>query len=725
MKINTKLRLNTLLVSLAMIIIAIVTYTSLKNLHIEFDNANQLSKYSSNMKSIMIGGLLFNSAANVFLNDSKQKKAIRSMEIGIEKVKQFSQGIDTKDQLETIINKFLTITQEKLHKAKTKNNLSLNDTHEVLSIWRDLKFLLEDKLKSLKKDSEIVNNQFIHHFDQLIITLIILLVSFIIVIILINTIVSRGIVNALDLLKESMSQLLHTDTTDIRIDIKSKDETKEIASIFNQYMEKLDQSIQQDYIVLDEVRNVILAVNSGLFNTRVVQKASSKQMQDLIDNINHMIDETEANLLKLSTALIDLSNAQYNIPIQQIKGAGGLMASLLSGVKITQSTISDIMAIIDNANKNLTHSANELAHVSNHLSQSSNTQASALEETAAAIEQITSAITHSSQNAAQMSIYAQEVTKESEDGMNLANKTTLSMDEISAQVQSIHEAITVIDQIAFQTNILSLNAAVEAATAGEAGKGFAVVAGEVRNLASRSAQAAQEIKNLVQVANTKANEGKEVSSQMIDGYSKLQKSIQNTIKLINDVTNSTKEQEKAMSQINNTVNELDKATQQNATSANSIAQRAQETQVLCKNLQTVVDKTNFMEDSKKRVCDIDLLFSLNNLKANHIDFKNESLSKCQEGQSFTVKNSHQCQLGHWIDQLEDSQHQLTKYPEWKELCLAHDRVHSMIQDTVDLYANNYPNEQITTIASYTEDNVDIVFERLDKIREINCLIKNN
>ncbi|RXI27686.1 methyl-accepting chemotaxis protein, partial [Arcobacter defluvii] len=83
-----------------------------------------------------------------------------------------------------------------------------------------------------------------------------------------------------------------------------------------------------------------------------------------------------------------------------------------------------------------------------------------------------------------------------------------SMDEINNQVNLINEAITVIDQIAFQTNILSLNAAVEAATAGEAGKGFAVVAAEVRNLASRSAEAAKEIKAIVENATSKADQGK-------------------------------------------------------------------------------------------------------------------------------------------------------------------------------------------------------------------------
>ncbi|GKT31681.1 hypothetical protein ADUPG1_002087, partial [Aduncisulcus paluster] len=95
-----------------------------------------------------------------------------------------------------------------------------------------------------------------------------------------------------------------------------------------------------------------------------------------------------------------------------------------------------------------------------------------------------------------MATYAQTVTSSVSSGEALASQTTLAMDEINTEVTSINEAITVIDQIAFQTNILSLNAAVEAATAGEAGKGFAVVAQEVRNLASRSAEAANEIKKL-------------------------------------------------------------------------------------------------------------------------------------------------------------------------------------------------------------------------------------
>ena len=178
----------------------------------------------------------------------------------------------------------------------------------------------------------------------------------------------------------------------------------------------------------------------------------------------------------------------------------------------------------------------------------------------------------------------------------MANETTNAMDEINSKVSMVNDAISVIDQIAFQTNILSLNAAVEAATAGEAGKGFAVVAQEVRNLATRSAEAAKEIKNIVEDATIKANEGKTIATNMIDGYKGLNESISKTINLISDIEMSSKEQLSGIEQINDAVNELDRQTQQNAmiaTETNDIAMNLDEVAKL------IVEDTNKKEFNGK------------------------------------------------------------------------------------------------------------------------------
>ena len=159
-------------------------------------------------------------------------------------------------------------------------------------------------------------------------------------------------------------------------------------------------------------------------------------------------------------------------------------------------------------------------------------------------------------------------------------------------MQWAHDAISIIDQIAFQTNILSLNAAVEAATAGEAGKGFAVVAQEVRNLASRSAEAAHEIKSIVENATRKADDGKEIARNMIQGYVKLNENITNTINLIKDIEMSSKEQLLGIEQINDAVNSLDQQTQQNA----SIASQAHDVAVITDEIaKLVVSNANAKE----------------------------------------------------------------------------------------------------------------------------------
>ncbi|MCG3716590.1 methyl-accepting chemotaxis protein, partial [Aliarcobacter butzleri] len=178
---------------------------------------------------------------------------------------------------------------------------------------------------------------------------------------------------------------------------------------------------------------------------------------------------------------------------------------------------------------------------------------------------------------------------------------------INNQVNLINDSISVIDQIAFQTNILSLNAAVEAATAGEAGKGFAVVAQEVRNLASRSAEAAREIKAIVENATSKANEGKEIANNMIEGYKELNINISETINLIGDIQNASKEQLLGIEQINDAVNSLDRQTQQNAMIASQTNDIAIVTEEIAKLVVKDANAKEFIGKNEVKAKNIDIL----------------------------------------------------------------------------------------------------------------------
>jgi methyl-accepting chemotaxis protein len=230
-----------------------------------------------------------------------------------------------------------------------------------------------------------------------------------------------------------------------------------------------------------------------------------------------------------------------------------------------------------------TNATNMTQSVSN-VAYRANKQASSLQETAVAVEKITKITRDNTQNAITMAQLGNIVKDSVSKGQNLATKTAQAMDNINTQVSNINEAISIIDQIAFQTNILSLNAAVEAATAGEAGKGFAVVAQEVRNLANRSSDAAKQIQDLVINATTTANEGKSISDEMMQGYVELNGHIAQTITIIENVSSASKEQMRGIEQINSTISTLEKVTQSNASEADNVSHIANQTMDIAKKL---------------------------------------------------------------------------------------------------------------------------------------------
>ena len=344
--------------------------------------------------------------------------------------------------------------------------------------------------------------------------------------------------------------------------------TKDINSAIDEF----DDKFKHDMRVIGDSVLTFDKLKKGIFKCRVNSNSSNPMINTLKNTINDALDDLENYMREIEKTLISYTSNDYKDRIvinDKIANPSRLLKVIQSVNSLGDTLATQAKNSLENGSSLETNSKTLKNSIEN-LTSKITKQIESLEETTLAVEKISEITNNNSKNTTSMSKLAEIVKQAVEDGYNLSNKTTKSMDDINEKVIAINEAITIIDQIAFQTNILSLNAAVEAATAGEAGKGFAVVAGEVRNLANKSAEAANEIKKLVEIANQKAHEGKDISNEMQNGYKNLHTHITETLQIIQNVSDAANEQMVGINQVSQTIVSLDQISKDNQKETNLI-----------------------------------------------------------------------------------------------------------------------------------------------------------
>ena len=239
-------------------------------------------------------------------------------------------------------------------------------------------------------------------------------------------------------------------------------------------------------------------------------------------------------------------------------------AALKHDFNVAMSQLQNTMGVVVGATSSMRAGADEISKAADDLSRRTEQQAASLEETAAALDQITATVRKTAEGAGHAQGVVQTARTNAAESANVVRRATEAMGEIEGSSRQIGQIIGVIDEIAFQTNLLALNAGVEAARAGEAGKGFAVVASEVRALAQRSAEAAKEIKALINASSAQVGQGVNLVAETGKALSLIVEQVAQINGIVTEIAASAQEQATGLHQVNTAVNQMDQVTQQNA-----------------------------------------------------------------------------------------------------------------------------------------------------------------
>ncbi|GAB5499983.1 MAG: methyl-accepting chemotaxis protein [Pseudohongiellaceae bacterium] len=322
------------------------------------------------------------------------------------------------------------------------------------------------------------------------------------------------------------------------------------------------EDITAEIAVEHEVNSIVESARKGDLGKRISVSDKSGFFRNLGEGINELVSVSDSVVEDVGKVFAALAEGDLRKRIET--DYEGAFEDLKKNVNSTVERLIEVIGDIQQSSASVATGADEISKGNINLSQRTEEQSASLEETAASMEQMTASVQQNASNAAQASKLANEAHEKAELGGDVIGQAVVAMDGISQSSQEIEAIITVIDEIAFQTNLLALNASVEAARAGEKGRGFAVVADEVRTLAGRSADAAKEIKELIENSSLKVQDGSRLVHSSGKTLTEIIEAVNKVNTIVNEISEASAEQAGGIQEVNLAITQMDDMTQQNA-----------------------------------------------------------------------------------------------------------------------------------------------------------------